>query len=224
MTNDRAPILFRPTKPELEPDTFLRRYERNRAKHSQASHGRDAAPARRRSRRDDPAREARRRQKLSDSYTIAIDRVAELSAAQAMLSPASESGAAKVREWLPEKAERAYFGLCTLGEALDLHMRELVESDMAAAAILNEVALAWVVAITQEVRERVGAKVQPEGFRVGAAYRPGLGRWPLQVQKTIFAEMPTQQIGVTLTESLLMLPSFSTSLVIPIIPNPSAAK
>lgn len=219
MTDASVPHIFRPNIPQLDPEAFLKRYDKSQEKRSRSPSDETSAMSRRRSRRDDPSRLSRRRQMLSDSYKAAIDQVVEHSIVQAIINPASEEGTAKIQTWLPKKADRAYFGLCTLGKTLDLHLRELTVSDMAAAAVLNEVALAWIIAVTQEMRKEVAAKVKPEGFRVGAAYRPGVGRWPLHIQEVVFAELPSEQIGVTLTDSYLMLPSLSTSIVIPIIPD-----
>lgn len=219
MTDSSVPYVFRPTIPALDSESFLKRYDKSQAKRSQAPADDTSERARRRGRRDEPSRALRRRQLLSDSYRAAIEQVAEYSSTQAIISPASDNGASQIQAWLPKTSSRAYFGLCTLGEALDLHLRKLTDSDMVAAAILNEVALAWIIAVTQEMRKEVAAKVKSEGFRVGAAYRPGVGRWPLQIQKVVFAELPAEQIGVTLTDSYLMLPSLSTSIIIPLIPE-----
>ena len=219
MTDGSVPYVFRPTIPQLDSESFLKRYDKSQARRSQAPADDTSERARRRGRRDEPSRALRRRQMLSDSYQAAIDRVAEYSCTQAIISPASELGTAKIQSWLPKNSNGAYFGLCTLGEALDLYLRDLTNSDMAAAAVLNEVALAWIIAVTQEMRQKVAAKVKPEGFRVGAAYRPGVGRWPLQIQEVVFTDLPSEQIGVALSESLLMVPGFSTSVVIPVIQN-----
>ena len=206
----------------------MKRYDSKQNKrsknHAQASRAgstlnsqQNTQTTRARARRDDSTRVARRRQKLVEAYCEGIATAEKLAEPKGIYVHSTQQACNELSHWLPENATAAYFGLCTLGDELDRYFRNLVENDLASASVLNEVALAWIVNITQDLHQRVRDEVGQNGLKTGAAYRPGLGRWPLDVQKTVFAELPAEQIGVCLSESLVMKPGFSTSLVIPIL-------
>ena len=116
----------------------------------------------------------------------------------------------------------AVIGIVTLGPALDERAERLNQSDMAMAVILEEIALALVVNLTKVLHGQLREEYAEKSLKAGPAYRPGIGRWPMELQRTIFQLLPGQKIGVELTEDLYMLPIQSTSLIIPILDKSKA--
>lgn len=201
--------VYKPDPVPLTVAAMLARYERARRKQTQPlQQGRE--------RRRDERREERRRQKLEALYAVALADVERIAAPRVLRKRLSAADVPELAPWLPDQVFEVCLGLCTLGPQLDEHLGNLTNEDMSAAAALSEVALAWIVALTRDLHEKVRLEAVDAGLKTGPAYRPGLGKWPIECQKCIFERLPADQIGVKLTESLLMLPGFSTSVVIPI--------
>lgn len=201
----------RPNAILLAEEQFLQRYGKSRKRPNRDNHR--ARSSQRRTSTD-------RRQKMAPVYRSAIADIEQLAEPLTMYGDVSEIGTGRLAEWLPTDACGAYLGLCTLGPEIDTHIRTLSdEGDLLTASVLNEVALASILQLTQQIHDAVKDSVRPKGLRAGAAYRPGIGRWPLEVQRILFDLLPAQKIGVTLTEELLMLPAYSTSLIIPVREN-----
>ena len=160
--------------------------------------------------------EGRRRQRMEPIYRNMVAEAARLVQSTSLYGELLLSDAPHLSEWAAPTTVSVYLAICTLGADLDLEMHRLIESDMMAAAVLNEVALAVMVAFTRDLHGAIRQQTAQRSQKAGAAYRPGLGRWPLELQRTIFTLLPADQIDVQLTEELVMLPSFSTSLIIPV--------
>ena len=99
---------------------------------------------------------------------------------------------------------------------MDERVDAISAEDVAAGAVLTEVALAWIVELAKQVRAKAVEGIGDRALKVGPAYRPGVGRWPLETQDVLFAKLDSGQIGVSLDEFKLMRPNKSTSLIIPL--------
>lgn len=69
------------------------------------------------------------------------------------------------------------------------------------------------------VRREVFNKVSAEGMTIGFNVSPGGHKIPLEGQKVIFSLVDAEQIGVRLTDSMLMSPVKSSSFIIPVGKN-----
>jgi hypothetical protein len=181
------PQITQPERPTLTVEPFLKRYKNERRRRKMAPHYQAIITE---------------VDKLCDPLTIhqefALNEVPELAA------------------WAGMDTCAATLAICTLGSRLDEGAKEFGQDDLLKAVILEEVALAWIVTITRDLHSMIRHKGRERGLIVGPAYRPGVGRWPIETQQTIFTRLPADQIGVTLNEHLLMTPQKSTSLIIPI--------
>ncbi|MDX1414978.1 MAG: hypothetical protein R3293_12355 [Candidatus Promineifilaceae bacterium] len=119
--------------------------------------------------------------------------------------------------WLPAETTYLFLALCSLGYPLQEHFVHLAQDDILSAAVLDEITLTWVTALTRQVHGKIRAQVGQLGLKAGAAYRPGVGRWPLAAQNVVFAHLPADAIAVTIDENLVMSPRHSTSLIIPVL-------
>ena len=184
----RCDMIFIPETPEVDLDDMLRRYKT-----------------------------PRRRKKMTKTYTENLAVVAKYAKPQAMMLEFDRADVAELEEWLRPETVSVCLGLVTLGQELDEQVNKISAEDVLAGAVLNEVALAWIVALARQVREKAREGIGERPLKVGPGYRPGVGRWPLaEVQDVLFNKLPTADIGVTLDEYKIMKPSKSTSLVIPL--------
>ncbi|MCB9147453.1 MAG: hypothetical protein H6641_01730 [Caldilineaceae bacterium] len=160
--------------------------------------------------------EGRRRQRMEPFYRNTAAEIMRFVQPISLYDELFAHDAPHLFAWTAPTTVSFYLAVCTLGAELDTEMQRLVENDMAGAAILSEVALTLITAFTRDLHGAIRQQSAQQNQKAGPAYRPGLGRWPLELQRTIFSLLPTEQIGVQLTEELLMLPAFSTSLIIPV--------
>lgn len=123
----------------------------------------------------------------------------------------------ELSEWLPGQTVSVVLAVTTLGRTLDDYVNGMTNTDLVSAVILNEITLAMITALTRSLHANIRSETLTRGLKAGAAYRPGVGRWPIFTQEVVFKLVPTQEIGVTLDESLTMWPVKSTSLIIPIL-------
>ena len=111
----------------------------------------------------------------------------------------------------------------TLGAGVDALQRRLSVVSGADALIVQAIGAAFMERWMDETESCVGAELAP-GERLITRYSPGYGDWPLDAQRELLAILDTPRaIGVSLTDSLLMVPSKSVSAVIGVRP-PAAAE
>jgi hypothetical protein len=122
----------------------------------------------------------------------------------------------ELSEWLTSETTSVVLALCTLGPLIQQRIEEISQNDLVSAVILDEITLAWVTAITRQIHGSIRSQAQKRRLKAGPAYRPGLGRWPLETQHTVFTHLAAETIGVTLNDYLVMAPRQSTSLIIPL--------
>ncbi len=125
----------------------------------------------------------------------------------------------ELAEWLPARASSVALVVCTLGSAIDAMEQHLFPEEPHKAVVLNEISTELVTALTRTVRQRIHAEVAGRGLKAGPPFRPGVGRWPLELQTVVFDRLPADEIGVTLDEYMLMKPLKSNSLIIPLLNN-----
>lgn len=162
-------------------------------------------------------RSERARKRWAPIYQKLLAEAEQLSEPASVCHEFSCADVSELNEWLPPKTISVVLVVCTLGPRLDEHVLGLSERDLVSAVILNEISLALINAMTRNMHAAIRSATQKRGLKAGAAYRPGVGRWPLSTQGVIFKQLPTQNIGVTLDEFLLMRPVKSTSLIIPVM-------
>lgn len=103
----------------------------------------------------------------------------------------------------------------TLGVAVERELGALQYTDMAGAVIFN----AACTALTEQVADHCCLKIAEEalmnGYTVGSRYSPGYGDFPLSYQREILSFLDaSRKLGITLTDSLLMVPRKSVTAVV----------
>ena len=108
----------------------------------------------------------------------------------------------------------------TVGPALERRVAELFkEGKNTDALVLDATGSASSYATFQHALSCICQDASSDALTVGRRLRPGVGEWALDGQAHIFNALPAQEIGVTLTDSFMMVPIKSGSAVIPVGSN-----
>ena len=109
--------------------------------------------------------------------------------------------------------------VCTLGAGFDRLMKEWEARDMARAAVMDVCGSAWTEAVCDAAEAEIRGRFP--GLYCTDRFSPGYGDLPLELQKDIsrILNMP-QEIGVSLTGTLLMTPSKSVTALIGVSDKP----
>ena len=108
--------------------------------------------------------------------------------------------------------ETAVVCAATLGEPLDA---VLADEKLSAydQSVLDRVASVAVEELLDEVERELVDRAAPDQA-LTARYSPGYCDWPLQAQRVLFALLPVEPLGITLSPSCLMQPRKSVTAVI----------
>ena len=126
---------------------------------------------------------------------------------------------------LPEpiqSAEFFAFALCTVGERIEGGIETLnAEGKMVEGLILDALGSAAVSELAETVASEIRQWARERGYGVSRAFGPGAGAgdWPLANQRLVFGRLPAEELGVTLTNDLLMKPRKSLTFVVGIGEN-----
>lgn len=113
--------------------------------------------------------------------------------------------------------------LCTLGAGFEARLRAASARDMAQAAMLDACGSAYVEAGCDEAEQAIAARFP--GKFLTDRFSPGYGDLPLALQPKLCAALDSQRrLGVTVTESLLMVPMKTVSAVIGLADTPQPAR
>ena len=105
--------------------------------------------------------------------------------------------------------------LCgTIGAEFDAWQRRLSVTSAADALLSQQVGLAAVEKVMDELEEKAKAEVEGEGRKLLPRKSPGYGDLPLELSRTILEELDApRKIGVSITESNLLVPSKSVTAI-----------
>ncbi len=103
----------------------------------------------------------------------------------------------------------------TIGPGADFLIRRAEAVSMAEAAVFQAAGAAMAEAWCDEVNRRIAATMREKGLYVRPRFSPGYGDVPLTLQKDFetLLQMPAS-CGISLTDSLLMVPSKSVTAMI----------
>ena len=118
---------------------------------------------------------------------------------------------------------RAALLCCTLGAAFDRLLRMTQARDMAKAAILNACGSAYAEAGCNAAENEIASRYP--GMYLTDRFSPGYGDLPLTLQPVFIAALDAgRRLGVTVTDSLLMLPAKTVTAVIGLSESPQPAR
>lgn len=103
----------------------------------------------------------------------------------------------------------------TIGLGVDRLIARASVAQMSRAAIYQSAGAALVEQLCDEVNQKIIEEAAKEGLHCRSRFSPGYGDLPLEFQKDFFRLMNlTKEIGITLSKSLLMIPSKSVTALI----------
>ena len=116
---------------------------------------------------------------------------------------------------VPERADGLVVGLATAGAGIERRVTELLgEGDGTRALLLDAAGSAAAEEAARRLASRaVGAKADGV-VDVPCRISPGYGRWPLAAQEALFALLPHEELGVSLSPSMMMSPRKSVSFAL----------
>ena len=121
------------------------------------------------------------------------------------------------------EAEQAAILVCTLGAGFETLLRATEARDMARAVALHACGSAFVETGCDAAEREIASRF-PDQYLTDR-FSPGYGDLPLSLQPEILALTDaTRRLGITLTESLLMVPSKSVTAIIGICDTPQPAR
>ncbi len=112
-------------------------------------------------------------------------------------------------------AEHLNIAICTIGEALEERVAEIMGENPVKALALDGAGIAAVGKVSQTIEDIISSEAYKLNLDLGMRAQPGQEGWPIEQQSQVFSVLPAAKIGVRLTTSFLMIPRKSVSLVIP---------
>ncbi|MCF8063208.1 MAG: hypothetical protein K9M82_11875 [Deltaproteobacteria bacterium] len=109
--------------------------------------------------------------------------------------------------------------VCTIGPALETRIKGLFSEDPVRAMALDGAGVAALRRISEAVVGRIRDEAAARGWGSGMRAQPGQEGWSIRQQHVLFGLVPAERIGVRLTDSALMIPQKSVSLVIGMGPD-----
>lgn len=161
--------------------------------------------------------EGKRRRSMEPHYQTMMQEAQHHVQPQFLFEEFSLAEVAELQTWLQPDTDAVILGVCTLGHRLHNRLAQLGKVDTVAAYVLNEIAIEWLRSIVMQLHQALRQTLAPRGLKAGPTYRPGVGRWPIEMQKVVFTHIPAATIGVSLDEYLFMIPTLSNSLIIPVL-------
>jgi len=111
-------------------------------------------------------------------------------------------------------------GVVTIGSSLENKVSEFfTQGEYPRAIALDAVGTVAVESLSRHIRNLVCQEAKEQYFKTTRYFSPGYGGWDISQQKDIFKIIPTNKIGVSLTESCMILPRKSLSWIIGIGKN-----
>ena len=113
-----------------------------------------------------------------------------------------------------EGCSSAYLACATIGAAFDAFQRRVSAVSGVDALIVQALGAALIEKLMDGLEDDL-RKELAEGETLVPRYSPGYGTFPLSAQRTLLALLDApRRVGVSLTDTLLMVPSKSVSAVI----------
>jgi hypothetical protein len=115
---------------------------------------------------------------------------------------------------IPEAKDIAV-AVCTIGPALEEKVTHYSKSgDVMHGMLLDGIGSAAVDSLCIEAGKIIAGEVSPRGYQISSPITPGMPCLPITEQKWLLELIHSEDIGVTLTSSNMMIPRKSTSMVI----------
>ena len=114
-----------------------------------------------------------------------------------------------------EKSEKCAVLCATLGSEIEMRINYYSKTELLKSVILDACASTLIEALCDDAEAIIKKAAEENGFFITGRYSPGYGDFDISVQKDLLniIEAP-KRLGVTVTDSFIMLPRKSVSAVI----------
>ena len=113
----------------------------------------------------------------------------------------------------------------TVGENIELEVTKKFDAgEYVSSVLLDAAATAAVEQAADELEKAIAREVAKQSLKMRWRFSPGYGDWQLDNQKKFFYVTGAPEIGMTLTESLMLVPRKSVTAIIGLEKNFSDAK
>lgn len=117
-------------------------------------------------------------------------------------------------------AEQLIVGVCTSGEPISRAAITAKQSGSLMRAMFYEMFGAYVVGmVRQQMVEMFEREIKSQGLHISTMLSPGESTWPVSQQAELFTLVDASRIGVSLTDTMMMNPMKSLSMVMGFGPN-----
>ncbi|ADL05022.1 vitamin B12 dependent-methionine synthase activation domain-containing protein [Lacrimispora saccharolytica] len=117
--------------------------------------------------------------------------------------------------------EQVILFAATLGSGVDVLLHKYTKLQMSKAVVMQAAAAAMIEEYCDEENRKLKEEYEDRKLYLRPRFSPGYGDFPLVCQKDITAVLETsKRIGITLTDSLLMIPSKSVTAVMGVSGKP----
>lgn len=125
----------------------------------------------------------------------------------------------KIRDYL-QSAKKLIFLAATVDESVETAITNYFQQgNYTYALLLDAAATAAVETVADELTKMLQYNYARQGYQLLRRYSPGYGDWPIAFQPQMIKLSHADQIQVTLTESLMLMPRKSVTAVIGLTPN-----
>ena len=158
----------------------------------------------------------RRKRRLTyykDTLDKLIAEATELVKPTAVTHTFSPTELPQISLYLPS-AEKITLSICTIGAKLDAEASARFQDEPLEGMMLDQIGAEWIKGIARELYGRLRQQAHADGFKTSPSYRPGIGKWPLELQKEIGRQLPLDTVGIMLNDSATMLPAKSISMIV----------
>jgi hypothetical protein len=105
--------------------------------------------------------------------------------------------------------------ICTLGPGLENRASQYFsEGHPARGYLLDRLGILALGALAERARQEIEFSARGRGLQTSTPISPGHADWPLAEQRVLFDLLPSTETGVALTQSHLMNPNKSLSMVV----------
>jgi hypothetical protein len=124
---------------------------------------------------------------------------------------------------MPDPADRVGIGLATIGPRIEA---EVIRSGQGVgtldALLLDAVGSAAAEAAADALNSEICSEARRLGLYAATRVSPGYGRWEIHSQPRLLALLRAEEIGVSLTEGMMMVPRKSVSFAANLLAQPPA--
>lgn len=160
----------------------------------------------------------KRRKMVEPVYRDMLGEARELIRPLSLYRVFEASDVPQFADFLPG-ARSVMLGICSIGTRLDERVEALSEGKLAYAVVLDEIGTAMVLELGNQMYQHVRMWAHGIGWRTSPSYRPGIGRWPLELQHDIYRALHAGGFDLRMGESLQILPQKTVSMIVGIGPD-----